>query len=511
MKVISTKQFFSLVFFFSLFSIMTSCNKKEINTNYRIVIAGKIINYQDNSKIQYIEFIFPKILNDNETTLCNIDKSGSFLFETKVFYSTDFMIKYGNHARLFISPGDSIFLEINQEFLTGEKSTRITEKNIRVLGSNSKMNNDMLHYYFYTEILDTDYEDFLALQKLEPLAYRNYIEKQTLLKNQNLKDFMLEYSSCERFNKWAKYHIQYASYTELLDYRTIHPRLNGIQFDSLGLLTFKIPKSYFSFLDNPKIYNKKAFLTSNYHTFMRDYSLYLQNDLTNRDTNIMAIRLWRSGNKLAYFQLKKNLIIQKTTGFSRDYSLANLYSRIIRNSTSKIYKKLSNFPAIEDKLLQEILMGEYNKSHPKLAKQNTENIVREIETPAFDSIVNNYKGQVIYVDFWAPWCIPCIEQLPYAKKLYTAYNTNEIIFLYLANNCKEDSWKTTIKKNKIEGIHYLLNDNQFLELRKKYNFSGIPHYMLINKRGNIIDANALAPFYENDLKAIIDKLLDENS
>ena len=43
--------------------------------------------------------------------------------------------------------------------------------------------------------------------------------------------------------------------------------------------------------------------------------------------------------------------------------------------------------------------------------------------------LKDFKGKVVYVDVWAPWCGPCVEQIPYAKKLHSAFQEDKVIFL----------------------------------------------------------------------------------
>lgn len=41
----------------------------------------------------------------------------------------------------------------------------------------------------------------------------------------------------------------------------------------------------------------------------------------------------------------------------------------------------------------------------------------------------DYKGQVIYVDFWASWCAPCRQSMPYYSELYQNYSNKKFAFV----------------------------------------------------------------------------------
>lgn len=49
--------------------------------------------------------------------------------------------------------------------------------------------------------------------------------------------------------------------------------------------------------------------------------------------------------------------------------------------------------------------------------------------------LSDYKGKVVFLNFWATWCPPCQEEMPYIEQLYREYgeNTGDVVFLGVAN------------------------------------------------------------------------------
>lgn len=115
-----------------------------------------------------------------------------------------------------------------------------------------------------------------------------------------------------------------------------------------------------------------------------------------------------------------------------------------------------------------------------------------------DFKLSDLKGNLIYIDVWATWCGPCIEELEYSKKLSKKYSTHkDLKFMYVSIDENAEKWKKFLKKNpQIKGTHGIQN-SKFLGdssmVTNLYNISGIPRYILIDKAGKIITVNAKRP------------------
>lgn len=125
----------------------------------------------------------------------------------------------------------------------------------------------------------------------------------------------------------------------------------------------------------------------------------------------------------------------------------------------------------------------------------------------FREIMQNYPGKILYVDFWAPWCAPCMAEMPYSKELQHRYQNKDIVFVYLGFNCTRPSWEATISELQLKGEHYLLTDNQSEALSDIFKFSGIPRYIIIDKSGIVINGNAPRPSNEDELEKIFLEIL----
>ncbi len=105
--------------------------------------------------------------------------------------------------------------------------------------------------------------------------------------------------------------------------------------------------------------------------------------------------------------------------------------------------------------------------------------------------LDDLKGKYVYIDCWATWCGPCCGEIPYLEKLEHDYKSKNICFVSISCDRKKSVWEKMVKEDKLGGIQLNIgNDNSFV---KAYNVSGIPRFILIDKEGKIIRANAPRP------------------
>ncbi|HVX26221.1 MAG TPA: TlpA disulfide reductase family protein [Parafilimonas sp.] len=112
----------------------------------------------------------------------------------------------------------------------------------------------------------------------------------------------------------------------------------------------------------------------------------------------------------------------------------------------------------------------------------------------FNQLISRFKGKVIYIDFWASWCKPCIEEIPFSHKLFEKIADKNIVMLYVSIDTDFDSWKQASERFGISNEHsYVLANYGQDKLSKKFNLNTVPIYFIIDKTGRIINADASRP------------------
>jgi thiol-disulfide isomerase/thioredoxin len=106
--------------------------------------------------------------------------------------------------------------------------------------------------------------------------------------------------------------------------------------------------------------------------------------------------------------------------------------------------------------------------------------------------LSDFLGKVVYLEFWASWCGPCIMEAPNFKKLYSSFAPKGVVFLSVSIDENENLWLKMLDKLKIPGFHVRAKgrtDSNILN----YSVNGIPRYFCIGKNGEIVDSNAPSP------------------
>lgn len=121
------------------------------------------------------------------------------------------------------------------------------------------------------------------------------------------------------------------------------------------------------------------------------------------------------------------------------------------------------------------------------------------------------KGKIVVIDFWATWCVPCMQEMPYLQKLYDQYKQHPDVVFMIANsgarNTLADAQGWSGNKKYTFPVYY----NTDPAIGDKFRFNIIPASYLINKTGNIIFSNIgfEGPEVEEKLRQQLEILLQD--
>lgn len=96
--------------------------------------------------------------------------------------------------------------------------------------------------------------------------------------------------------------------------------------------------------------------------------------------------------------------------------------------------------------------------------------------------LQDFRGQVVYLSFWASWCEPCRQEMPYLAQLWQRHQ--EQGFQVLAINVEEDLALAREFAARYELPFPLLSDPQ-RQVSSVYRVPGFPTHYIIDRRGRI--------------------------
>ena len=122
--------------------------------------------------------------------------------------------------------------------------------------------------------------------------------------------------------------------------------------------------------------------------------------------------------------------------------------------------------------------------------------------------LSDYEGKVVFLNFWATWCPPCKEEMPYIEQLYKDYNKNndDVVILGVAspNLGREGSREHVVNFLKEQGYTFPVVLDEDGALAYQYGINAFPTTFIIDKERYVtqyipgaMDKATMASFIEN--------------
>ncbi len=96
--------------------------------------------------------------------------------------------------------------------------------------------------------------------------------------------------------------------------------------------------------------------------------------------------------------------------------------------------------------------------------------------------LKQFRGKVVFLDFWVPWCDPCREELPALDALYKKYRNDGLEVIGIDIDSSEKLVAEFLQK--IPVTFTVLIDKKGV-IRREYNFRTLPTTFVIGRDGVI--------------------------
>ena len=145
--------------------------------------------------------------------------------------------------------------------------------------------------------------------------------------------------------------------------------------------------------------------------------------------------------------------------------------------------------------------------------------VKVVDRSGYDAVIEELHGKVVLVDFWATWCLPCLEQLPHTVELSKRDGENGLAVVTMSLD-DPDSVATigaVLERVSADGLTNLVSQyGGSPQSAEAFEIDGgaIPHYKLYDRSGKLrqtfsLDPAAARQFTPADIDAAVAELLAE--
>ncbi len=413
--------------------------------------------------------------------------NGVFKFQFPVEKNIVIELMLGNlRMPVYVQEGDNVSINISGQ---GNQSVNIS--------GNCAEENAFLQKFFgpYASMFD----DSLNQQKM--LASTIDVYEADLFKLKHEQEIFLKESPNfetlrPEFKKFIENQILYHYWGSLLTYPIA--RANS----STSILTVDpIPEVMLEGLNKVKVNDEDALLADTYRNFLKNYCIYFTSkangfkkftDYTiSADKKVAMAKAKFEGPIYTYWLARfiadecgrlAQFMVKKLQTELKDLDPRDFYFTSVKEYCDAL-------PAIDNAKV-DASKGKNDAS----AGNSKELDLVDVNGKSVE--LSDFKGKVVYIDFWASWCGPCRMMMPFSKKLHdelTEKEKKQIIFLYISIDAAKDAWLNGIKSMDIQGENVHSPGNWNSKAVKYFQINGIPRYMIMNKKGEIVDFNAKRP------------------
>ena len=216
--------------------------------------------------------------------------------------------------------------------------------------------------------------------------------------------------------------------------------------------------------------------------------LYVKTDRAEDAANLIN----RYKETLQGDSIREHFILGDMLGvMNRDEELLQLFTKVETQfpENRSVFNRLAE---IHSKLGNAELANEYRiKADPTLALIGK--TVPDFSATDLDGnpiSLEQYRGKVVLLDFWAVWCGPCIAEMPNVKNVYDTYKDKGFDIIGISLDTDENRLRDYLKENEIPWRQVFSGKGWDSPVSRQYNIQGIPAPWLIDKDGTLISHRA---------------------
>ena len=161
---------------------------------------------------------------------------------------------------------------------------------------------------------------------------------------------------------------------------------------------------------------------------------------------------------------------------------------------------------LQEKWLEDPIQRKLPSLGPVEARPQAPTFAAEAQGQVFK--LEDFKGKLVYINFWAEWCQPCIEELPLINQLQMLYGKDQLQVILINMDIADASIEKARRLHKSLAPHTLSVFGRTHDFQQLYLVEAIPFHVLIDKKGRTASSfYAGLPDNEAIFKEMIQQLL----
>ena len=417
-----------------------------------------------------------------------LDEKGGLAVELPFTEAKVVSVDFDDEVKLFLEPGDQLHLDAD---LLNPQSLRFSGR--------GAANNQFLAALRarFSDYLRIDYKD------LEVDAFRKVIDQRRSELESFLDEGCSQYQLTPAFVDYYRAEITYEWANAIVSGYPVGYYMQNGREDPV------LPADYYDVLEPVELVDKAAIGTTHYRYFLRSNFIRIIREAKERaKQEQLSEKERRDGIQPHTIAYLPDFIV-RLDDEQRRGALIQPHNIIYPLAKRLLHGKILYF-FLAGEIIDDFQRGRFDQGEQRLAEflqdnlypeytEVVEEVVRETAKlkpgqPAPDFTLDDrqgqsvslsdFRGQAIFLDFWASWCGPCIGVVPFLEKIKQRTRDQKVVFLNISLD-SADEWQQAVDEHGLTGVHVHAPGGWQSAVAHLYQLRSIPAYFLVGPDGRM--------------------------